>query len=161
MPFTQHNELQALQRRYEKQRTEADEYTKDWIATFNLIQRLMHIENGRTSDDTGDKLIAVGSEQDVEYSMKFIETDSEVLHLSLLCDDAEIHPDLWDDLRKTEAIKQRTLRLSAMMMKRGYEPIFMEMNDEMQLVSANAMVREMAKLADPEDRVEGFRKVAG
>ncbi|MGO2324429.1 gamma-mobile-trio integrase GmtZ, partial [Vibrio casei] len=30
-PFTKHNELQALQRRYEKQLVEADEYTKDWI----------------------------------------------------------------------------------------------------------------------------------
>ncbi|WP_352340273.1 hypothetical protein, partial [Psychrobacter sp. 16-MNA-CIBAN-0192] len=47
-PFTKHNELQALQRRYEKQLVEADEYTKDWIATFGLIRRIIEIEQGRT-----------------------------------------------------------------------------------------------------------------
>ncbi|EIO3972265.1 integrase family protein [Vibrio vulnificus] len=159
-PFIKHDELQALQRRYEKQQVEADEYTKDWIACFELISKIIRVEEARNEDDTKDKLIAVGSEQDVSHALKFIETDSELLHLSLLCDDAEFYPDLQDELRKTPAIEKRSRKLSRVLMKKGFEPIFMEMDDKQQLIAANAMLRQMAKIADPDDKLEGYRKVA-
>jgi hypothetical protein len=127
--FLKHSELQAMERRYEKQRVEADEYVKDYIATFNLINRLIQIENQREEDDDGQKLIAVGSSEDLNVSMKFIETDSELLHLSLLCEDAEFYPDLHDDLRKTPAIAKRTNALSRMMARSGYQPLFLEMDE--------------------------------
>lgn len=159
-PFIKHDELQALQRRYEKQQVEADEYAKDWIACFELIQKIIRVEETRNEDDSKDKLIAVGSEQDVSHALKFIETDSELLHLSLLCDDAEFYPDLQDELRKTPAIQKRSMQLSRVLMKKGFEPIFMEMDDKQQLIAANAMLRQMAKIADPDDKLEGYRKVA-
>ncbi|MCR9363979.1 gamma-mobile-trio integrase GmtZ [Vibrio antiquarius] len=159
-PFLKHSELQALQRRYEKQQVEAGEYAKDWIACFELINKIMRVEEARNDDDTKDKLIAVGSEQDVSHALKFIETDSELLHLSLLCDDVEFYPDLQDELRKTPAIQKRSMQLSRVLMKKGFEPIFMEMDDKQQLIAANAMLRHMAKIADPDDKLEGFRKVA-
>ncbi|MEJ6534881.1 gamma-mobile-trio integrase GmtZ [Pseudoalteromonas lipolytica] len=159
-PFIKHDELQALQRRYEKQQVEADEYTKDWIACFELINKIIRVEETRNKDDTKDKLITVGSEQDVSHALKFIETDSELLHLSLLCDDAEFYPDLQDELRKTPAIEKRSRQLSRVLMKKGFEPIFMEMDDKQQLIAANAMLRHMAKIADPDDKLEGYRKVA-
>lgn len=159
-PFTKHNELQTLQRRYEKQQVEADEYAKDWIACFELIQKIIRVEEARTESDTKDKLIAVGSEQDVSHALKFIETDSELLHLSLLCDDAEFYPDLQDELRKTPAIQKRSMQLSRVLMKKGFEPIFLEMDEKQQLIAANAMLRQMAKIADPDDKLEGYRKVA-
>lgn len=159
-PFIKHDELQALQRRYEKQQVEADEYTKDWIACFELINKIIRVEETRNKDDTKDKLIAVGSEQDVSHALKFIETDSELLHLSLLCDDAEFYPDLQDELRKTPVIQKRSMQLSRVLMKKGFEPIFMEMDDKQQLIAANAMLRQMAKIAAPDDKLEGYRKVA-
>ncbi|ODA23258.1 gamma-mobile-trio integrase GmtZ [Photobacterium damselae] len=159
-PFIKHDELQALQRRYEKQQVEADEYAKDWIACFELINKIIRVEEARNEDDSKDKLIAVGSEQDVSHALKFIETDSELLHLSLVCDDAEFYPDLQDELRKTPAIQKRSMQLSRVLMKKGFEPIFMEMDDKQQLIAANAMLRQMAKIADPNDKLEGFRKVA-
>lgn len=159
-PFIKHDELQALQRRWEKQRVEASEYAEDWIACFELINKIMRVEEARNEDDTKDKLIAVGSEQDISHALKFIETDSELLHLSLLCDDAEFYPDLQDELRKTPVIQKRSMQLSRVLMKKGFEPIFMEMDDKQQLIAANAMLRHMAKIADPDDKLEGFRKVA-
>ncbi|MCG9560399.1 integrase family protein [Vibrio chagasii] len=159
-PFIKHDERQALQRRYEKQQVEADEYAKDWIACFELINKIIRVEEARHEDDTKDKLIAVGSEQDVSHALKFIETNSELLHLSLLCDDAEFYPDLQDELRKTPAIQKRSMQLSRVLMKKGFEPIFMEMDDKQQLIAANAMLRQMAKIADPDDKLEGYRKVA-
>ncbi|MDB2373068.1 integrase family protein [Psychrosphaera haliotis] len=159
-PFIKHDELQALQRRYEKQQIEADEYAKDWIACFELINKIIRVEEARNEDDAKDKLIAVGSEQDVSHALKFIETDSELLHLSLLCDDAEFYPDLQDELRKTPVIQKRSMQLSRVLMKKGLKPIFMEMDDKQQLIAANAMLRQMAKIADPDDKLEGYRKVA-
>lgn len=159
-PFIKHGELQALQRRYEKKQVEADEYAKDWIACFELIHKIIRVEEARNEDDNKDKLIAVGSEQDVSHALKFIETDSELLHLSLLCDDAEFYPDLQDELRKTPVIQKRSMQLSRVLMRKGFEPIFMEMDDKQQLIAANAMLRQMAKIADPDDKLEGYRKVA-
>lgn len=158
--FTKHGELQVLERRYEKQKVEADEYAKDFIACFNLIQRVMDIENRRDKSDEVQKLVAVGSREDVAVSLRFIETDSELLHLSLLCEDAEFHPDLADDLRKTPAIERRTRHISRMMMKKGYEPVLMEMDEQAQLIAANALLRKMAKIAHPSDKLEGYRIAA-
>lgn len=159
-PFTKHNDMQVLQRRYEKQQVEADEYTKDWIACFELISKIIHVEEARNDDNTKDKLIAVGNEQDISHALRFVETESELLHLSLLCDDAEFFPDLQDELRKTPAIEKRSRQLSRALMKKGFEPIFMEMDEKQQLIAGNAMLRQMAKIADPDDKMEGYRKVA-
>ena len=159
-PFTKHDEIQVLQRRYEKQQVEASEYTEDWIACFELISKIIQVEENRNDGDTKDKLVAVGNEQDISHALRFIETDSELLHLSLLCDDAEFYPDLQDELRKTPAIEKRSRQLSRVLMKKGFEPIFMEMDEKQQLIAGNAMLRQMAKIADPDDKMEGYRKVA-
>jgi hypothetical protein len=161
MIFTKHDGLQQLQRRFEKQTVASNNYTEDFIATFNLIHRINQIEEQRTADDTKDKLIAVGSVDDVKQSVRFVETDSELLHLSVICEDTEFYPDLEDELRKTPAIEKRSRTLNRILMKKGFEPLFMEMDDKQQLISANAMMRHMAKIADPDNKLEGFRKVAG
>jgi len=156
-PFMKHSELQVLERRYEKQRVLADEFAKDYIATFNLINRIIEIENQREDDDEGQKIIAVGSADDLNVSMKFIETESELLHLSLLCEDAEFQPDIHDDLRKTPAIAKRTNALSRMMTRKGYQPVFLEMDENAQLIAGNALIRKMAQIANPDDKLEGYR----
>lgn len=156
-PFIKHSELQVLERRYEKQKVEADEFAKDFIACFNLIHRLMDIENRRDETDEGQKLVAVGSREDLTVSMHFVETESELLHLSLLCEDAEFYPDLQDDLRKTPAISKRTLTLSRMMMQKGYQPVLMELDERAQLIAANALLRKMANISHPTEKLEGYR----
>ncbi len=157
-PFTQHNELQALQRRYEKQLVEADEYTKDWISTFGLIRRIIEIEQDRTESDTTNKLVAVGSVSDIKVG--FVETDSELLQLSLLCDDAEFYPDILDDVKKTPTIEQRTQSLSRFMMRKGYMPYLLMLDKDQQLIAANAMMRQMALQANPTDKLDGYKQVA-
>lgn len=157
-PFTQHNELQVLQRRYEKQLVEADEYTKDWIATFNLIRRLIEIEQDRTETDTTNKLVAVGSENDIKVG--FVETNSEFLQLALLCEDAEFYPDILDDIKKTPIIQNRTQNLSRFMMSKGYSPQLLMLDQEQQLISANAMMRQMALQANPTNKLDGYTQVS-
>ena len=157
-PFTQHHELQVLKRRYEKQVVEADEYTKDWIATFKLIRRIIEIEQARTESDTTNKLVAVGSVSDIKVGL--METDSELLQLSLLCDDAEFYPDILDDLRKTPAIQDRTQKLIQIMMRKGYMPHLLMLDKDQQLIAANAMMRQMALQANPTDKLDGYKQVA-
>lgn len=157
-PFTQHNELQTLQRRYEKQLVEANEYTKDWTATFGLIRRIIEIEQSRTESDTTNKLVAVGSVSDIKVGL--LETDSELLQLSLLCDEAEFYPDMFDDVRKTPTIERRTQCLSRFMMRKGYIPHLLMLDKDQQLIAANAMMRQMALQANPTDKLDGYKQVA-
>jgi hypothetical protein len=157
-PFTKHNELQALQRRYEKQLVEADEYAKDWIAIFGLIRRIIKIEQGRAESDTTNKLVAVGSESDIKVG--FLETESELLQLSLLCEDAEFYPDMLDDVKKTPAIQDRTQNISRIMLPKGYMPHLLMLGKDQQLIAANAMMRQMALQANPTDKLDGYKQVA-
>ena len=157
-PFTDHNKLQELQRRREKQSLEADEYTKDLIATLNLIYRLVEIEQERDKDDHKNKIVAVGSKNDIRIG--FIETKSELLQLSLICDDAEIYPDMLDDVKKTSIIQDMTQIISRMMIRQGYMPPFLSLNKNQQLIAANAMVRQMALQVNSKDKLDGLSKVA-
>lgn len=159
-PFLKFEELHSLQRRFEKQKVESDEYTKDWISCFGLISKIIQLEENREADNDKNKLIALGNTTDVNTALKFIETKSELLHLSCLCEDAEIYPDFMDTLQKTPALKQRTIQLSRILLKHGKKPIFLEMGDKEQLIAGNAMIRKMAKIAAPNDKFEGFRVVA-
>ncbi len=105
-PFIRQAELQQAERRYEKQLVEADEYAKDLVACFQIIGRLVSIEEDREEGDESTKLVAVGSMEDVRHPISFIETDSEMLQLAQICEDAEIYPDLMDDIRKSPAVEK-------------------------------------------------------
>lgn len=155
--FTKFSELQSLHRRHEKQLSEADEYVKDFLATFRLIKRLMEIERERTDDDSQHKYIAVGNEDDIKFS--FIETTSELFQLSLLCRDAEVYPELADDLYKTPVIEKSVYSISKMMMKKGYEPKILMLNKEQQLIALNAIIRKMVSLSKSNNEIEGYQNV--
>lgn len=160
IPFLQHHELQSLYRRYEKQTVQADEFTQDWLATFRLIKRIIEIESVRDDDDQKNKLIAVGSKKDFdEIKVQFLETSSELLHLSLLCEDAEIYPDLLDEIKKTSVIEQRTLSLSKYLLNTSQIPKLLVLDKEHQLLASNAMIRQMVQQANSQDKLEGLMKV--
>jgi hypothetical protein len=160
-PFTRHDELQQAERRYEKQVVEADEYAKDLVACFQIIGRLVSLEDGRSEGEEKAKIIAVGSMDDVYDSVAFIETSSEMFQLAQICEDAEIYPDLQDDLRKSPAIEKRSRALNRLLIQQGYTPVFMNMDERMQLIAGNAMLRAMAAQADPNNQLEGFKMAAG
>jgi len=155
--FSKYNELQTLHRRYEKQIVEADEFTKDWISTFNLIRRLVEIEQERPVDDQRQKLVSVGTLSDVKVG--FTETQSELLHLSLICDDAEIFPDMLDQVRKTSIIQDRTQHLTRYMMRKGYKPLLLMLDKDQQLIFINAIMRQMATQAELGNKLENYQRV--
>lgn len=158
--FTKHAEIELLENRVEQQNALANELVKDYIGTFKLIQRIVDIENQRQDGDSSDKLVALGDQDDVEIALQFMETDSELFHLSLLSHDAEVYPALMDDLVKLPALPRQAKTLSRFLVKKGYEPVFLEMDDKTSAIAANALMREMAKIADPDNLLEGIRKAA-
>ncbi|MCF7532173.1 integrase family protein [Pseudomonas petrae] len=160
-PFMMQHDLQKAERRFEKQTVLADQYASDLIACFQLIGRVIAIEENRAEGDASTKLIAVGTIQDVSQSINFIETRSEMLQLAQICEDAEVYPDLADELRKSPAIEKRSRGLNHVLMQHGYSPIFMQMDERMQLIAGNAMMRAMAFEASPSDQLKGFSYVTG
>lgn len=44
-----------------------------------------------------------------------------------------------------------------MMARYGYQPIFLEMDEQTQLIAGNAIMRKMAMIANPDDKLEGYR----
>ncbi|QVL21438.1 hypothetical protein KH389_13015 [Pseudomonas qingdaonensis] len=159
-PFLMQRELQQADRRFEKQIKEADEYAKDLVSCFQVISRIVTIEEGRDTDDSATKLVAVGSMEDIHQPISFIETSSELWQLSLLCDNAEIYADMTDELRTTPAIEKRSRALNRLLMQGGYAPVLMGMDDRLQLIAGNAMMRSMALAVSPRDQLEGFREVS-
>jgi hypothetical protein len=161
-PFTLGTELQQVQRRYDKQLVDADEYAKDIRACFTLIHRIIDVELNRQEDDSKNKLVAVGTLSDINQPISLLETNSELLQLSGVCEDAEIYPEQADELLKTPAIEKRSRTLNTVLMREGYQPIFMTMDESMQLIMGNALMRAMAQQAHPVDwKVEGMQKVCG
>lgn len=152
--FTEEKELERLFKEYKLELTEADEYCKDIIATLNIIERINAQENNRENNDQSQKVIAVGNQQDIEFA--FSESKSELLHLCILCDDAEIYPDLYNKLNKTPAIERRTRLISKMMLKKGYEPHYLFLTEEEQFKVINSMIREMSKYMNKSNRFDSF-----
>ncbi len=160
-PFVQQHELQEAERRYEKQIVLADQYAQDMIATFKLIARVIAIEEARTEGDNITKHVSVGTMQDIHQPISLIETSSELLQLTQICEDSELYPDLADEVRKTPAIEKRSRALNRLLMRNGYTPVFMQMDERMQLIAGNAMMRAMARKASPNDQLEGFTYITG
>ncbi|MCW8331941.1 hypothetical protein MD588_24390 [Photobacterium sp. SDRW27] len=158
--FMKYHELHTLDRRIEKQRVEADEYCKDLVACFQIIRKLIKLEQDRTESDNTQKVIAIGSLHDIFPHFNFFETTSEFRQLIKLCDDAEIYHDLRDELTKTSAITQRSNYLNKVLMQSGYMPVFMNMDEETQLLAGNAMVNAMMNKTGIKDSEQAQGKVA-
>ncbi|MHC8341655.1 hypothetical protein [Pseudomonas sp. HLT2-19-2] len=53
--------------------------------------------------------------QDIHQPISIIETSSEMPQFAQICEDAEIYPDLLDDLRKTPVIEKRSRALNRLL----------------------------------------------
>lgn len=158
--FTKDEELRTLDRRIEKQKVDADEYCKDLVACFQIIQKIKKIEEQRVASDNKQKVVAVGSAQDITPHFSFFETESELRQLIQVCHDAEIYPDLGDELKKSPAITNRSNYLNKALMKSGYTPFFMQLDQGTQLVAGNLMIKAMVEKTSIKDEQQAINTVA-
>ncbi len=160
--FLKQDELRDAEERYDSQIIDADEYIKDMRECFTLIHRIIEIEAERVNSDEAQKFIAVGGTSDIKQTMSLIEADSELWQISEICLDAEIYPQLQDDIRKTPALHKRSNALNTALIRDGFAPIFMQMDEKMQIIMGNAFMRALANKVCPErHQSEGMRIVSG
>lgn len=150
-PFTQTAEFRQVERVYELAMKRFSDIAENLVATWRLIERCLDAIKGESAD--GTQLIAVGTVADVK--IVFEETESELLQLSGVCENAEVIPDL--DAGK--AVLRRSQLLDLALVREGKSPPFMAMSEDEQLKVGNAFMRQLAEQASPGNVEAGVRRV--
>lgn len=132
-PFTRLRELDALNKHAESEALILNKYMNDLQATNQLIQRSIQIAKDKTAE--GVKLVAKGSMTDLQVG--FIESQSVLHQLEVVCENAVIYPDIDPGFANI----RRSQMLDAMMRYNGMEPVMMYLEEEEQLLVGNAVMQ--------------------
>jgi hypothetical protein len=156
VPFTEQAEYLRLERLWESAISKTDQLANDLTATFRLIKRCLSlVEQSANNGKNKQQLVAVGGLQDLK--MVFEDTQSELLQLSGVCQDAELYP----DENPGEAIVRRSQFLDSALYREGIQPVFMTLSKDEQLRVGNRFMDHLALLSQPENPAQGLRRVIG
>ena len=150
-PFGELNALRQAERIWETSIKRFSDLAEDLVACWRLIERCKDVLGSQSGNGTA--LVAVGTAFDVDVA--FEETESELLQLSVVCQDAEVYP----DLEPGKAIIRRSQLLDAALYRDDLPPMFMKLSEQDQLRVGNAFMHHLAGQMDPEDPVLGQRRV--
>lgn len=132
-PFLGVRELDRLNKYTEAEALILNKYMNDLQATNYLIQRSIKIADDKTAD--GVKLVAKGNMTDLKVG--FIESQSVLHQLEVVCENAVIYPDIdagYGTIRRSQM-------LDAMLRYNGMEPVLMYLTEEEQLLAGNAVMQ--------------------
>ncbi len=132
-PFARLRELDALNKHAESEALTLNKYVNDLQATNHLIQRSIQIAQDKTAE--GVKLVAKGSMSDLKAG--FIESQSVLHQLEVVCENAVIYPDIDPGFANI----RRSQMLDAMMRYNGMEPVMMYLEENEQLLVGNAVMQ--------------------
>ncbi|MCD4484804.1 hypothetical protein LQR31_10000 [Chromobacterium vaccinii] len=132
-PFLRVRELDQLNKYTEAEALILNKYLNDLQATNHLIQRSIQIAKDRTTD--GVKLVAKGSMADLKVG--FIESQSVLHQLEVVCENAVIYPDIDAGF----ATIRRAQMLDAMLRYNGMDPVLMYLDQEAKLLVGNAVMQ--------------------
>ena len=132
-PFVRLRELDALNKHAESEALILNKYMNDLQATTHLIQRSIQIAEDKNTD--GVKLVARGSMTDLKVG--FIESQSILHQLEVVCENAVIYPDIDPGF----ATIRRSQMLDAMMRYNGMEPVMMYLDQDEELLVGNAVMQ--------------------
>jgi hypothetical protein len=151
LPFERMQALRQAERLTQTAAKNFDNLALDLEACVRLTMRCMDVANA--SQGNGNQLVAVGSIADIQAVFEAIE--SELLQLSEVCEDVEIHP----DLNPGKAVLRRSQLLDNVLYNNDFKPYFMQLGENEQLIIGNAFLRELAKKMNPSDLNLGRREV--
>lgn len=152
IPFDGRNRLLQAERLRESALARWNELEETRASCWLLIFRCMEcLKNPGIGNN--QSLISVGTAIDVQS--RFEETDSELLQLSGVCEDLELHP----DLEPGKAIVRRSQLLDAAFASEGQPPLFLRFSEQEQLLIANEWMRRAAKIMNPSEPEIGKREV--
>ncbi|BAL23511.1 integrase family protein [Azoarcus sp. KH32C] len=132
-PFLRERELDQLNKYAEAEALILNKYMNDLQVTNHLIQRSIQIAEDKTTD--GVKLVAKGCMADLEVG--FIESQSVLHQLEVVCENAVIYPDIDAGF----ATLRRAQMLDAMLRYNGMDPVLMYLDQEEQLLVGNAVMQ--------------------
>lgn len=132
-PFARLRELDALNKQAESEALILNKYMNDLQATNHLIQRSIQIAEDKTTG--GVKLVAKGSMTDLQVG--FIESQSVLHQLEVVCENAVIYPDIDPGFANI----RRAQMLDAMLRYNGMEPVMMYLEEDEQLLVGNAVMQ--------------------
>lgn len=150
-PFDELSALRQAERIWETSMKRFSDLAEDLVACWRLIERCKATLDKPVSDGTA--LVAVGTAFDVNFA--FEETESELLQLSIVCQNAELYP----DLEPGKAIMRRSQLLDAALYRDDLPPMFMHLSERDQVRVGNAFMRHLAGQMDPENPALGQRRV--
>ena len=150
VPFARMAELKSTERQYETSMEKTLSLGMDWGACDKLIARCVAQS---LQNQTGVMaLIPVGDAMEVIAILE--ETDSKLLHVSGVCQDVEVYP----DLNPGEAVRELGQMLDAKLESENMKPFFYRLSKPEQLKYANMLMRRLSDLVDPNPLI-GLRKV--
>jgi hypothetical protein len=132
-PFVRLRELDGLNKHAESEALILNKYMNDLQATNHLIQRSIQIAKDKTTE--GVKLVAKGNMTDLKVG--FIESQSVLHQLEVVCENAVIYPDIDPGFANI----RRSQMLDAMMRYNGMEPVMMYLKEDEQLLVGNAVMQ--------------------
>lgn len=133
-PFLKALDIERIEQRCQEAEENFSKHMNDMLATNHLIRRSIEIRDSEQGSE-GVKLVANGTLQDL--SVGFIEAESEMHQLEVVCQNAEIYV----NPEATPAILRRGQLLDRMLMFNRMPPVLMHMDEKTQLMMGNALMQ--------------------
>lgn len=150
-PFTDQAQLEETSRLHESAAAQVDALLADARDSLAMIARLQRLLKSPPGD--AQQLVAAGQLADVRSALE--DTDSELLQLAGVCEDAELYP----DLPVGKAVVRRSQFLDRMLAREGRGAVFLALDESTQHAVGNRLLREMARAASPQNPMRGLREV--
>lgn len=150
VPFTRMAELKSTERQYETSMEKTLSLGMDWGACNKLIARC--VAQSLQNQNGAMALIPVGDAMEVIAILE--EVDSKLLHVSGVCQDVEVYP----DLNPGEAVRELGQILDGKLESENMKPFFFRLGKQEQLKYANMLMRRLSDLVDPNPLI-GLKKV--
>jgi hypothetical protein len=150
-PFARIDAYRQVERVWETAIKRFNDLAEDLVACYRLMERCQNALVDTQGDEM--KLIAAGSIADVH--LVFEETESELLQLAGVCQDAEVYP----DLEPGKAVFRRSQLLDGVLYRDSLPPVFMMLSEQDQLRVGNAFINRLAQQMNPANPALGKREV--
>lgn len=150
-PFQDQAGLINAERAMERATSKFAELALDVASLHRTIERVMALP-----DASGESMALISMGDLVTINKVVVDTESELLQLAQINADLELYP---DDLDAGTAIYRYAQLIDAALERDGHQLIMARLSEKEKLAAANAIMRELEKVAVPDNYILGRHKV--
>ncbi|CAN7148793.1 gamma-mobile-trio integrase GmtZ [Acidovorax delafieldii] len=147
--FRNWKELGQAERVAEASLLKLTECAQTVASTLRLIRRCLAILDEHPESPSAQSFVAVGVGRDLNIA--FQNTNSELLHISGVCEAAEIYP----ELDPGRAVLRQGQLLDTALRREGQLPLFVSLSEPEQLHFGNAILRALGAGLNPKNPQQG------